>query len=213
MARVYLVDDHFILRDALSALLSANGHEVVGQAGDPTEALAEVRELAPDVLLVDIHLGIRSGFELLAELQRRGIRVKTIMMTMSEQPRDVAEALRYGADAYVLKQSPGNDLLVAIDAVLKGDRHYEGKVASLAVQALSSRGDADALSSLSARERQVIVMVVHGRSSAEIGTELHLSSKTVDSYRSRLMAKLGVRDVPSLVRFALRAGLISADEL
>lgn len=213
MARVYLVDDHFILRDALSALLSANGHEVVGQAGDPTEALAEVRELAPDVLLVDIHLGIRSGFELLAELQRRGIRVKTIMMTMSDQPRDVAEALRYGADAYVLKQSPGDDLLVAIDAVLKGDRHYEGKVAGLAVQALSSRGDADALSSLSARERQVIVMVVHGRSSTEIGTELHLSSKTVDSYRSRLMAKIGVRDVPSLVRFALRTGLISADEL
>lgn len=213
MARVFLIDDHLILRDAMSALLAAHGHEVVGQSGDPAEALASIRELRPDLLLVDINLGLRSGFELLAELRRRMMHIKTIVTTMSAQPRDVAEALRYGADGYVLKSSPASELMRAIEAVMAGHRYYEGKVAELAMQGLTARNDDDALATLSARERQVIVMVVHGKTSAEIGEQLHLSSKTVDSYRSRLMSKLGVRDVQGLVRLALRAGLIAPEEL
>ena len=213
MARVFLVDDHLILRDAMCALLAANGHVVVGQSDDPGEALAAIRALRPEVLLVDIHLGLRSGFELLAELQRRALRFRTIVTTMSEQPRDVAEALRYGAEGYVLKGSSGAELMKAIEAVMAGHRYYEGKVAELALQGLTAGDDDVALASLSARERQVVVLVVNGQTSAEIGEQLHLSPKTVDSYRSRLMAKLGVRDVQGLVRFALRTGLIDAREL
>lgn len=213
MARVFLVDDHLILRDAMCALLAAHGHVVVGQADEPGDALAAIRALRPEVLLVDINLGLRSGFELLAELQRRGLRYRTIVTTMSEQPRDVAEALRYGAEGYVLKGSSGAELMKAIEAVMAGHRYYEGKVAELALQGLTAGDDDVALASLSARERQVVVLVVNGQTSAEIGEQLHLSPKTVDSYRSRLMAKLGVRDVQGLVRFALRTGLISAQEL
>lgn len=213
MARFYLVDDHGVFRDAMCELLAAHGHQVVGQSDGPTNALAEIRQLQPDVLLVDLRLGLRSGFELLAELQRRSLRVKTIVTTMSNNPRDVAEALRYGAEGYVLKGSSGAELMSAIDAVLHGKRHYEGQVADLAVQALTLRDDGSALDSLSARERQVIVLVVNGLSSNEIGLQMHLSPKTVDSYRSRLMAKVGVRDVQGLVRFALRAGLISSEDL
>jgi DNA-binding NarL/FixJ family response regulator len=134
-------------------------------------------------------------------------------MTMSTRPQDVAEALRCGANAYVLKESAGAELMQAVDSVLSGDRHYEGKVADLAVQALTMRDDGSALSTLSPRERQVIVMVVNGRSSTEIGADLHLSPATVDTYRSRLMEKLGVSNVPGLVRFALRSGLIAAEDL
>lgn len=213
MARVYLVDDHLIVRDAMCALLEANGHQVVGQSQDPTVATSEIRALAPDILLVDLKLGMRSGFELLAELQRRALHVKTIVMTMSAQPRDVAEAQRYGAEGYVLKGSTGEHLMKAIDTVMRGDRYYEGEVAELAAQGLAAQDDESALASLSARERQVIVLVVNGQSSAEIGAQLHLSPKTVDSYRSRLMAKVAVRDVQGLVRFALRSGLITAEEL
>lgn len=213
MARVFLVDDHLILRDAMCALLAANGHSVVGQSDEPSEALAAIRALRPEVLLVDLNLGLRSGFELLAEMQRRAMHVKTIVTTMSAQPRDVAEALRYGAEGYVLKGSPGSELMQAIEAVMAGHRYYEGKVAELALQGLTARDDDSALGSLSARERQVIVLVVNGQTSASIGEHLHLSPKTVDSYRSRLMAKLGVRDVQGLVRFALRAGLIDAQDL
>lgn len=213
MARVYLVDDHLIVRHALCALLEANGHRVVGQSDNPTVATSEIRELDPDVLLVDLKLGLRSGFELLSELQRRSIHVKTIVTTASTQPRDVAEAIRHGAEGYLLKDASGAQLMQAIETVLRGERHYEGEVAELAAQGLATRDDATALGSLSVRERQVIVLVVNGQSSAEIGAQLHLSPKTVDSYRSRLMAKVGVRDVQGLVRFALRAGLITAEDL
>lgn len=213
MAQVYLVDDHAILRDALVALLASHGHTVVGQTSDPEKALADVRALSPDLVLVDLNLGDRSGFELLAELKRRALRVKTIVTTMSSRPGDVAEALRQGADGYVLKGSTGDELLQGIDAVMAGKRHFEGKVTELAVRGLTTPSDASALATLSTRERQVILLVVNGKTSAEVAEELHLSPKTVDSYRSRLMAKVGVKDVQGLVRFALRVGLIAAEDL
>lgn len=212
MSDIYLVDDHLMMRDGLAALLRAAGHRVVGEAADPTVALAELQRLAPQVLLLDLNLGERSGFELLTELQRRKLEVKTIVLTMSSQPRHVAEALRLGAMGYMLKGAPSADLLQAVAAVAAGRRHLGGDVADLAVQGLTARDEQPALASLSARERQMAELVVRGKSSSEIGTLLHLSPKTVDSYRSRLMAKLGVADVPALVRFAIRTGLIDAEE-
>jgi len=212
MSDVYLVDDHLMMRDGLAALLRAAGHRVVGEAADPPVALAEIQKLNPQVLLLDLNLGERSGFELLSELQRRKLEVRTIVLTMSSQPRHVAEALRLGAMGYMLKGAPSADLLQAVAAVAAGRRHLGGEVADLAVQGLTARDEQPALASLSARERQMAELVVRGKSSSEIGLLLHLSPKTVDSYRSRLMAKLGVADVPALVRFAIRTGLIDAEE-
>lgn len=213
MARVYLVDDHAIVREAFASLLEAHGHAVVGQSDDPTLALAGIREHQPDVLIVDLNLGLSSGFELLAELQRRGLRVRTLVTTTSMQARDVAEAVRLGANGYLLKGSHGAELMEAIDTVMKGGRHFQGKVAELAIEGLTAPDDGSLFNSLSTRERQVILRVVNGQTSAQIGEDLHLSPKTVDSYRSRLMAKLGVSDVQGLVRFALRSGLITAEDL
>lgn len=199
-----------MLREGLSAVLKAAGHHVVGQSGDPTVALADIQRLAPQVVLLDLHLGLRSGFELLSELQRRSISVRTLVLTMSVQPRHVAEALRLGAMGYMLKGAPSAELLRAIDTLMAGQRYLAGDVADLAVQGLTARSDREALDSLSVRERQIVELVVRGKSSSEIGELLHLSPKTVDSYRSRLMAKIGVADVPALVCFAIRAGLIDA---
>lgn len=210
MSLLYLVDDHTLLRDGLRAVLQAAGHQVVGESADPTQALAELRDLGPVVVLLDLHLGQRSGFELLTELQRRAPQVRAIVLTMSAQPRHVAEALRLGAAGYVLKGSPASQLLEAVDAVEKGQRFLGSDVADLAVQGLTAPGDG-ALDTLSVRERQIVLMVVQGQSSTEIGRALHLSPKTVDSYRSRIMAKLATPDVPALVRFAIRHGLIDAD--
>lgn len=212
MTEVYLVDDHAMMRDGLRAVLQASGYRVVGESGDPTLALADLQRLAPALLLLDLHLGERSGLELLTELQRRRLPTRTIVLSMSAQPRHVAEALRLGASGYVLKGSPSAELLGAIEAVLQGRRHLSPDVADLAVQGLTARDEPAALDGLSARERQIIELVVRGRSSTEIGVLLHLSPKTVDSYRSRLMGKLGVSDVPALVRLAIRAGLIRAEE-
>ncbi|WP_439590354.1 response regulator [Hydrogenophaga sp.] len=211
MSNLYLIDDHTLMRDGLRSLLHAAGHQVVGESADPTQALAQLRELGPVVVLLDLHLGQRSGFELLAELQRRTPEARTIVLTMSAQPRNVAEALRLGAAGYVLKGSPASQLLQAIDAVSEGRRFLGPDVADLAVQGFTSPGD-DALGTLSVRERQIVLMVVQGQSSTEIGRALHLSPKTVDSYRSRIMTKLATPDVPALVRFAIRTGLIDAGD-
>lgn len=212
MTDVYLVDDHAMMRDGLRAVLQAAGYRVVGESADPTQALADLQRLAPALLLLDLHLGERSGLELLTEMQRRRLPVRTIVLTMSAQPRHVAEALRLGASGYVLKGSPSAELIGAIEAVLQGRRHLSPDVADLAVQGLTARDESAALDGLSARERQIIELVVRGRSSTEIGALLHLSPKTVDSYRSRMMGKLGVSDVPALVRLAIRAGLLDPGE-
>ncbi len=207
---LYLVDDHQMVREGLRAVLEAAGHQVVGEAAEPTRALAELGRLQPELLLLDLHLGERSGLELLAELQRRALGVRAIVLTMSAQPRNVAEALRLGAAGYVLKGAPTRELLQAIDTVMLGRRHVCAELADVALQALASPGG-DPLESLSPRERQIVALVVQGRSSAAIGAALHLSPKTVDTYRSRLMAKLGVADVPALVRLAVRTGLIDVE--
>jgi two-component system, NarL family, invasion response regulator UvrY len=208
MSEIYLVDDHAMVRDGLKAVLEDAGHRVVGESDHPTEALADVMRLAPPLLLLDLNLGQRSGFELLERLQQRKAATRTIVLTMSEQPRDLAEAVRLGARGYVLKGSSAREVLAAVKAVAEGHDH----IGVLAAGLPAPRSDGQALDALSVRERQIVLLVVRGHSSAAIGEQLHLSPKTVDSYRSRLMAKLGVGDVPALVRLAIREKLISAEE-
>ena len=212
MTRLYLLDDHAILREGLRAVLEGAGHDVVGESDEPTHALAELAALQPDVLLLDLGLGERSGFEVLAGITARALPVRVLVLTMSAQPRHVAEALRLGASGYVLKGSPSPDLLRAIDDLQRGRRHLGPEVADLALRGLQEDASADdPLAALSPRERQIMLLVVRGRTSAEIGTALHLSPKTVDTYRSRLMAKLGVANLPALVRLAVRSGLLDAE--
>ena len=200
------VDDHPIVRAGLSALLQGAGHTIVGEGEDVTQALSEVNRLAPDVLMLDLNLDGRSGFEVLAEMQQRQMSAKVIVLSMSDQPRNVAEALRMGASGYVLKGSAGTELLAAVDAVMQRRRYLGEGLTDIAVQGLTT--DAERGNTLSPRERQILVMVASGKSSAAIGEELHLSPKTVDTYRSRLMAKLELADVPALVRWAIREKLI-----
>lgn len=208
MSRIYLIDDHRMLRDGMRAVLEAAGHQVVGETDQPAQALADLVRLTPDVALLDIHLGERSGLELLADIQRRALPVRCVMLTMSASARHIGEALKLGAAGYVLKGSPAGEVLAAITTVLGGRRHLGHEVADLAVTALSDKPAESPLDSLSPRERQILVRVVKGQSSSSIGEALHLSPKTVDTYRSRLMAKLGVSDITALVRWAVREGLV-----
>jgi two-component system invasion response regulator UvrY len=208
MSRIYLVDDHVMVREGMRAVLEAHGHTVVGESDHPVPALADLQRLTPDVLLLDLHLGERSGLELLAELQRRELAVRCVVLTMSSQARHIADALRLGAVGYVLKGSSAREVMAAIDTVLKGRRYFGHEVADLALAAVSDTAPSDPLAALSMRERQIVSMVVQGQSSTAIGQALHLSPKTVDTYRSRLMAKLGLTDITGLVRWAVRVGLI-----
>lgn len=210
MSRLFLVDDHTIVRDGLRAMLQGGGHEVVGEATEPTAALAGILGTKPELLVLDLGLQDRSGLELLDTLRRRELAVPTLVLTMSVQPHDVAEALRLGAGGYLRKDASREELLQAVRTVAAGGRHVGADLASAAASA-DTRPEAERLERLSPRERQIIALVARGQSSTSIGTHLHLSPKTVDTYRSRLMAKLGLADVTSLVRFAVRHGLVDVD--
>lgn len=212
MTSLYLVDDHTIVREGLRAVLESAGYAVLGESDEITSAASEIARLQPDVVLLDLSLGDRSGLDLLGTLQPRGLKTRVIVLTMSDQPRHIAEAIRLGAAGYLLKGSPASEVVRAIQNVVQGRRHFSESVADRAIAALTSGTSTDPLASLSTRERQILDLVVRGQSSAAIASSLHLSSKTVDTYRSRLMAKLGVRDLASLVRLAVREGIIDADQ-
>jgi DNA-binding NarL/FixJ family response regulator len=212
MTRLYLVDDHLIMREGLRVLLQAWGHTVVGESADLTSALADIQRLKPAVVLLDLHLEGRSGLELLAAMRQRKLDTRCVVLTMLAQPRMVAEALRMGAQAYVLKGSAGRELACAIEAAAMNRRYLGTGVAELAEQSGTQGDQPTPLETLSPRERQIITMVVKGMSSVRIGAQLHLSPKTVDTYRSRLMGKLKVHDVPSLVRLAIHHKLLEQEE-
>jgi len=212
MSRIYIVDDHELVRDGLRAMVEAGGHTVVGVEEEPVRALADVLRLSPDLLLLDLNLAKgSSGLDLLTEIRRRSLPLRTLVLTISAKPQDVATAVQLGAAGYLLKNASRADLLAAIDTVMAGQSYLGRDVGELAVRALQGERDADPLAPLSPRERQILARVVRGQSSAAIGLALHLSPNTVDTYRSRLMVKLGLEDLPALVRFAIRAGVISAD--
>ena len=213
MSDIYLIDDHAMVRDGLRAVLEDAGHHVVGESDQPTQALSEVLRLSPGVVLLDLQLGQRSGFEVLEQLHKRKSTARTIVLTMSAQPRHVAEALRLGAAGYVLKGSPATEVLKAVEAVASGRKHLGPEVAQLAIELMAQDNAPTPIEALSGRERQVIQLVVRGLTSVAISEQLHLSRKTVESYRSRIMAKLDVHDVPALVRLAIREGIISADDM
>jgi len=203
MTRLYLVEDHTIVREGLRAVLEAAGLQVVGESAQVAQALDDITRLRPDLVLLDLGLGERSGLDLLTHLRERSLPTRVLVLTVSDRPWHMAEAMRLGAAGYVLKGASGEEVLRAIHDVLHGRRHFKGS---------GAQGDrapgADPMATLSARERQIMRMVVSGMSSAAVAQELNLSPKTVDTYRSRLMSKLGVHDLANLVRVAVRLGVI-----
>jgi DNA-binding NarL/FixJ family response regulator len=221
MSTIYLLDDHPLVREGLTSLLEAAGHSVLGEASDAQDALKEISTLEPDILLLDLTLNTSSGLVVLIELQRMAaLRTRTIVLTMSAQARHVAEARRSGASGYVLKGSTSHELLTAISVVHNGGSYLSPQIADFAVSLPESETPQtqaveteDPWVTLSMRERQILELVVRGQTSIAIATFLHLSPKTVETYRSRLMTKLGVNNVTGLMRHALRHGLVDTDAL
>jgi two-component system, NarL family, invasion response regulator UvrY len=208
MTTVYVVDDHALLRDALRALLASHQHIVVGESGNVHTAWADICRLVPDILLLDLNLSSASGLELQERIVRQKIPTRTIVLTADAQVHQALEAHRLGVAGFVFKGTSGESLLQAIEVVKSGNRCWRPRAQAL----LERTSPSSLLAMLSPREIQIVQLVVRGSSSSAIGERLFLSPKTVDTYRSRLMAKLGVRDIPSLVRLAIREGLIGLDD-
>ena len=206
-SRVLLADDHALLREGLRALLVASpGVAVVGEANNGREAVRLAMELKPDVVLMDISMPDLNGLEAARMLRERLPAAKVIVLSMHSSTEHVYQAFEAGAAGYVLKASVAGEVKAALAAVRAGQQYLSPALREAYEHARRSPS-ASPLERLSARERQVLQLVVEGRSSAEIARLVHLSPKTVETYRSRLMQKLGVPDLPSLVKFALQQGL------
>lgn len=211
--RTYIADDHAMMRDGVRALLETRDDvEVVGGAGNGRQAVADVKAMQPDVVLMDISMPDLNGIEAAALLRDVAPRTRVIMLSMHATSEHVFQALRAGARGYVLKNSPGPEIVDAVRAVHAGKRYFSPRVADLLVEDyVREDRAASPVQSLSARERQILQLIAEGRTSMEVAQALSLSPKTVDTYRSRLMQKIGVTDVVGLVKFAILHGITTLD--
>jgi DNA-binding NarL/FixJ family response regulator len=205
--RVLLADDHALMREGLRALLTtATDIEVVGEVRTGRDALTQVPQLLPNVVLMDIAMPDLNGIEAARVIHLRCPAVRIAMLSMHATAEYVYRAFEAGARGYLLKEAAFEEVITAVRTVHAGGRYLSPALArSVPDPGFGyARGPVDRLST---RERQVLQLVVEGRTSSEIARVIHLSPKTIDTYRSRLMLKLGVRDLPSLVKFALEHGL------
>ena len=206
--RVMLADDHQMLRDGLKALLSASQDiEVVAAVGDGREAVRVAQELSPDVVVMDLSMPELNGVEAARLLRDKCPATRVVILSMHSSSEHVHRALEAGAVGYLLKESAGREVDAAVRAVHAGRRYLSPVLEAAEPGARPGVAQKSPLERLTARERQVLQLVVEGHSSAEIARLVHLSPKSVGTYRSRLMKKLGVGDIPALVRLAIQHGI------
>jgi DNA-binding NarL/FixJ family response regulator len=211
MIRVLLLDDHAVVRDGLQALIAAQPDlRVDGSFGSAIDALRFAAQSPPDVAVLDISLGGLDGIAAAKRIHDLCPETHILMLSMHASPEFVYQALRAGASGYVLKESAGEEVVAAVRAVHAGERYLSEKISARALDDyVRERGPEHPLERLSPRELQVMRLIVEGSTSNEVATLLGVSPKSIDTYRSRLMAKLGVEDLPSLVKFAIRQGVTS----
>lgn len=209
---VFVADDHAIVREGLATLLAAQPDiEVIGTASNGREAVSRVLQLRPQVVILDISMPELDGIEATRRIREREPQTLIAILSMHAGAQHVFHALEAGARGYLLKESAGKNIIDAVRAIRAGRRYLSPKVAGIVAEGLSERSGASPLESLSKREREILKLVADGHSSLQIGQLLHLSPKTVDSYRSRLMQKLHLSDLAALIKFAIQYGLTSLD--
>jgi DNA-binding NarL/FixJ family response regulator len=216
MIRVILVDDHPVLRTGLRTLIQNEADlEVVGEAGEGWQAVELASQLTPDVIVMDLALPGLGGLDATREIRRRGLRCAVLVLTAQAEERYLFPVLQAGGAGYVRKDVADEQLVEAIRTVANGGVYLEPQAQAMLLRGYLTRDhleDNDPFDRLSPRERQVLQLTAEGYSSREIGERLNVSSKSVETYRSRLMEKLDLGDRPSLVRYALRKGLLSSEE-
>lgn len=208
--RVLLADDHTLVRAGIRALLERLPDvEVVGEASTGEEAVERARETAPDVVLMDIAMGGKSGLEAAQEILALGQETKVVILSMFASEAYVLQALRAGASGYLLKDAAASELALALEAVRQG-----GAFLSPTVSRLLSDGSRDhgAAGHLSPRQREVLRLLAEGKNVKEAAFLLNISVKTVETHRAQIMDRLGIHDLPGLVRYAIRIGLIGAGQ-
>lgn len=210
--RVLLVDDHTIVRDGLAALLkSVKDIDVVGDAADGRQAIREVERLKPDVVIMDIAMPELNGIEATREICRATPSTKVIILSVYSTFDHISLALKAGAMGFLLKGSAAVDVVQAIHAVIAGHFYLCRDITDLVIRDYVNKGENTSaptpLNSLTSRERVILQMVTEGKTSRAIADTLGLATTSVEVYRSRMMKKLGVKDLPGLLRLAIQNGL------
>ncbi|HVH68242.1 MAG TPA: response regulator transcription factor [Gemmatimonadales bacterium] len=206
--RVVLADDHPMLRQGVRALLERHGIEVVAEASDGRAAAEAARQLHPDVAVLDIMMPVLNGIDAARQIADSCPETHVVLLTALEQERLVTEAVHAGARGFVLKTQVGEDLLHAIEQVSRGGFYVGAGVSQAVVEACRMAAAEDG-ARLTSRERQVVQLVAEGKSTKQIAALLAITPKTAEFHRARVMKKLDVHDVASLVRYAIREGLIT----
>jgi len=212
--RVLIAEDHTIVREGLKALLAArSGIDVIAEVGNGRAAVEKAQALRPDVVVMDLNMPELNGLEATRLIREtEGLETQVLILSMHSSEEYVRPALRAGASGYLLKGSGLSDLVSAIEALAGGNAFFSPEVARIVLQ--DSRRPArsgPANNELSQRELQVLKLVAEGKSSPEVAKILHLSVKTIEGHRSRIMAKLETRNVVGLVRYAIKIGLVTTD--
>lgn len=208
---VLLADDHAMLRDGLRLILTTQPDiRVVAAVGDGRSAVQQAQESLPDVVVLDIAMPELNGIEAARQIAAALPDTKIVMLTMYGTREHIFRALRAGARGYLLKESAGAEIIEAVRAVDAGQHYLSRSVTEVILDDYISLTEQASrpLDRLSEREREVVQFIVAGKSGPEIAAQLHLSPKSIDTYRRRAMQKLGVTDLAGLIRFAMENGLV-----
>ena len=212
--RILLADDHRLVRAGFRSLLEKNpSFEVVAEGGDGREALRMLKKHRPDVVLMDVAMPRLNGLEACTRIRKEFPNTQVIILSMYANEEYVVQALRAGARGYLVKDASVGELERAIRAVKKGETYFSPQISKRAIENYLTRIDANqgGLKNLTPRQREILQLIAEGNSTKEIAFALGLSGKTVDAHRLQLMRKLHIRDLPGLVRYAMRVGLVPGE--
>ena len=206
---IVIADDHRMFREGLRVLLEVEGFRVVGEAENGQEAIRLARQHNPQVAVLDYSMPVLNGLDAAREIQRQSPETAVVLLTMYDDERYALEALKCAVRGFVLKHQAAADLINAIREVLQGSIYLSPSISAAVVKSLmSNNGELSEM--LTGRERQVLQLIAEGNTTKDIAGVLHLSVKTAESHRSRIMSKLDVHNIAGLVRYSIRQGIIQA---
>jgi DNA-binding NarL/FixJ family response regulator len=216
--RVLLADDHHLVRAGIRALLqSLSDVEIVAEAGDGQEALAALVRTKPEIALVDISMPGLNGLELAQRAAREAPETRLVILSVHGDASHVAQALRAGAKGYLVKDAAADELPILLRSVMRGETYLSPSISRHVVEGFLGRASASSEESpekpelLTSRQREILQLVAEGRSTKDVANLLGLSVKTVETHRAQIMERLDIHDLAGLVRYAVRAGLVSPE--
>ncbi len=210
--KILVVDDHAIMRDGIRALLDlADDIEIVGEAPEGKEAIEKVRELTPDVVIMDITMPGMDGLEATRRIRKKNPKVKILVLTQHDKREYILLAIRAGANGYIPKRALGSELLSAIRTVNQGDSFLYPSAAAALIKDYRQQAEQEPYDRLTGREREILKLVAEGHTSREIADMLLVSLKTVLVHRAKILEKLGLHNRTELIKFAMRKGLVGID--